>query len=153
LGFGTIVRYKVEQQTDWTYAFCLMPLCDGIRLDGRVTAKPTAFPLWTLDASPNAGNGRGIVVELAKGAFLRLVASGKPRERLWMARFKADESGTVRALGIDNTFVFRGDQDFEWVAQAKPNHAQRIASDVGQKLSRVGLAEAEWLRLQGERGD
>ncbi|MEQ1642471.1 MAG: response regulator receiver domain [Pyrinomonadaceae bacterium] len=153
LGFGTIVRYKGHQQTDWAYAFCLMPMCDGIRLDGGAAAKATAFPLWNLDASVNAGNGRGIVVELEKGRFQRLVASGKPRDRLWMAQFKADDSGTVRALKVDNTFVFRGEQDFEWVAQAKPAHAQRIASDVGQKLSRVGLAEAEWLRLLDRSGD
>lgn len=153
LGFGTIVRHKEDQQASWIYAFCLMPMCDGIRLDGGAAAKATAFPLWNLDASASARNGRGIVVELEKGTFQRLVASGKPRDRLWMARFKADASGTVRALKIDNTFVFRGEQDFEWVAQAKPAHAQRIASDVGQKLSRVGLAEAEWLRLRDGGGD
>jgi hypothetical protein len=153
LGFGTIVRYKVDQQTEWSYAFCLMPICDGIRLDGGATAEATAFPLWNLDGLAKSRNGRGIVVESEKGIFHRLVASGKPRERLWMARFKADASGVVRALKVDNTFVFRGDRDFEWVAQAKPAHAQRIASDVGQKLSRVGLAEAEWLRLQGGGGD
>jgi hypothetical protein len=153
LGFGTIIRYKGDQQKEWTYAFCLMPMCDGIRLDGSETAKATAFPFWNLDVSANAGNGRGIVVELAKGTFQRLVASGKPRDRLWMARFKADASGTVRAHRVDTIFVFRSEQEFEWVAQAKPAHAQRIASDVGQKLSRVGLAEAEWLRLKSEGRD
>jgi hypothetical protein len=152
LAFGTIVRHKADQQTEWTYAFCLMPMCDGIRLDGGDTAKATAFPFWNLDASAKARNGRGIVVELEKGTFQRLIASGKPRDRLWMARFKAESSGTVRALKVDDTFVFRGEQDFEWIAQAKPAHAQRIASDVGQKLSRVGLAEAEWLRLLGDGG-
>ena len=153
LAFGTIVRYKADQQTEWVYAFCLMPICDGIRLNGSATAEATAFPFWNLDASAKARNGRGIVVELEKGTFQRLIASGKPRDRLWMARFKAENSGTVRALKVHNTFLFRGEQDFEWVAQLKPAHAQRIASDVGQKLSRVGLAEAEWLRLLCEGGD
>jgi hypothetical protein len=148
LGLGTIVRYKVDQQSlEWTYSFCLMPICDGIRLDGSATAKATAFPFWNLDSSATARNGRGVVVELAKDTFQRLVASGKPRDRLWMAHFSADASGMVRADRIESAFVFRGTTDLEWVAQAKPAHAQRIASDVGQKLSRVGLAEAEWLRL------
>jgi hypothetical protein len=153
LAFGTIARYRVDQQSEWSYAFCLMPMCDGIRLDGGETAKATDFPFWDLDASAKARNGRSIVVELANGTFQRLVASGKPRNRLWTAPFKADASGTVRAIKVDNTFVFRGDEDFEWVAQAKPAHAQRIASDVGQKLSRVGLAEAEWVRLLSDGGE
>ena len=35
----------------------------------------------------------------------------------------------------------------EWVAQLKPGLAQRVANDIGQSFSRVGVVEAEWLRL------
>jgi hypothetical protein len=50
-------------------------------------------------------------------------------------------------------FVFHTDtnEEIEWVGQLKPLHAQRIAHDIALGLSRVGLLEAEWLRLLCDR--
>lgn len=149
LGFGAIVRCPpVEgKATEYTYALCLMPICDGIRLkhnDGSLTS----FPFWTLKAVKNKANGRGIVVLTKEDTYLDLVASGKPRDMLWLDKFKADESGMVVASKIDSSFWFHGENTcLEWVAQLKPSHAQRIAHDIGQSFSRVGVVEAEWLRL------
>jgi len=150
LGFGAIVRFKADESAQWTYAVCIMPMCDAIRLKGGANASATVFPFWSLDSSKGAANGRGLVVE-ADGGFVRLVAAGKPGQRLLLDGFMADASGVVRSVRVGNAFVFQGERSFEWIAQAKPAHAQRIATDVGQKLSRVGLAEAEWLRLRVER--
>ena len=64
------------------------------------------------------------------------------------ATVKTDESGTVVASKVDASFWFHGEKTcLEWVAQLKPAHAQRIAHDIGQSFSRVGVVEAEWLRL------
>lgn len=149
LGFGAIVRCPPAEgkATEYTYALCLMPICDGIRLnhnDGNLTS----FPFWTLKAVKNKANGRGIVVLTKEDTYLDLVASGKPRDMLWLDKFKADESGMVAASKVDSSFWFHGENTcLEWVAQLKPAHAQRIAHDIGQSFSRVGVVEAEWLRL------
>lgn len=150
LGFGTIIRYRhKEGDTDkLTYALCLMPICDSIRLKhGNI--KQTSFPFWSLKNGvvQNVG-GRGIVVLTKEESYLDLMASGKPRDMLWLDKFKADESGTVVAAKEDESFWFQGDEHrLEWVAQLKPAHAQRIAHDIGQSFSRVGVVEAEWLRI------
>lgn len=146
LGFGTIVRYGEADKL--TYALCLMPICDSIRLkhgDGMLTS----FPFWSLNCAVRKKvNGRGIVVLTKEGSYLDLMASGKPRDMLWIDRFKPDESGTVTASKENESFCFPGERNrLEWIAQLKPSHAQRIAHDIGQSFSRVGVVEAEWLRL------
>lgn len=150
LGFGTIIRYhhKVGEVDKLIYALCLMPICDSIRLkhgDGKLTS----FPFWLLNRTVRKNvNGRGIVVLTKEGSYLDLMASGKPRDMLCIDKFKPDESGTVTASGEDESFWFQGEKNhLEWVAQLKPAHAQRIAHDIGQSFSRVGVVEAEWLRL------
>jgi len=149
LGFGTIIRYlhKEGDAEELTYALCLMPICDSIRLrhgEGMLTS----FPFWTLKAVKKNENGRGIVVLTKEDSYLDLMASGKPRDMLWLDKFKPDSAGTVIASKDGESYLFQGvTHQLEWVAQLKPAHAQRIAHDIGQSFSRVGVVEAEWLRL------
>jgi hypothetical protein len=160
LGFGTVVRYKIKvnaeagaetetETEEWAYAFCLMPICDGIRLSNK-GGQTTAFPFWNLVNGESLPKGRGIMVEAPKGTFLHLVASGRPSDRLWIARYPAGPAGVVGASSDDGVLVFEGERRLEWIAQIKPAHSQRIAHDVGQQLSRIGLVESEWLRLISE---
>ena len=67
----------------------------------------------------------------------------------WMESLTIDPpSKTVRARLRDGLLALPGSQrPIEWVAQLKPLHAQRIAHEIGQSLSPVGLIEAEWVRL------
>ena len=150
LSFGTIVRYTHNEGEDEAivYALCLMPICDSIRLK-HGAQKQTSFPFWTLKNKVEKNvRGRGIVVLTKENTYLDLMASGKPRDMLWLDKFRADISGTVVASYEDESFWFQGDKTrLEWVAQLKPAHAQRIAHDIGQSFSRVGVVEAEWLRL------
>lgn len=159
LGFGTIVRWFVDGDVAKPlYGLCLMPLCDSLRLksgDGQTTA----FPFWTLKTTNNGGTSRGIVVPTGKdNDYVELFASGKPRDMLWIDRFSPEASGTVVAKndpeehGKEKSFFFVGQlkSRLEWVAQLKPSHAQRVAHDIGHSFSRVGVLEAEWLRLKTE---
>lgn len=146
LGFGTIVRWKSGLHDDpFQYGFCMMPICDSIRLDGSAGQR-TAFPFWTLKET---GSGRGIVLLNGEGDFITLMAVvGKPKDLLWIDRFAPSDDGVVVGKKVDDAYFFEGTGlRLEWVAQLKPSHAQRVAQDIGQSFSRVGVVEAEWLRL------
>jgi hypothetical protein len=151
MGFGSIVEIS-EDNSPNRYALCLMPICDGIRLECG-DGKYTAFPFWKLqivEQKPQKGNG--LVIENPAGTFVQLVATGKPRDMMFMESFQASTCGTVET-SENAGFVSKSGLKMKVVAQLKPAHAQRIAHSVGQALSRVGVTEAEWLRLQGESGD
>jgi hypothetical protein len=162
LFYGTIIRYQaLPLDGSWIYSFCLMPVCDCIRLDQTSqcrAGKAIEFPFWQLredvfQASDAAR--RGIALRMPDGSYKLFTSGGKSRDRLWVQGFHADPTtGTVRAIKDENgRFIFKSDEqiEVEWIAQVKPLHAQRIAHDVGQSLSRVGLIEAEWLRLLCDR--
>jgi hypothetical protein len=139
LGFGTIICDRTNKQ----YSVCIIPPCDSLRLRGQ-----TQFPFWRLGTT---GKGNPIIVNRDGGEVLRLVfESGKPSTFMWMAPFTPDlTKRTVIAVKTEaDTHIFKsGEIEFEWVAQLKPSHAQRVANSIGQQLSRVGLTEAEWARV------
>lgn len=152
LGFGTIVRWRDESVADseFAYGLCLMPLCDSIRLAHGENVR-TSFPFWCLKLKNSGAASRGIVVQTRDDRYVELFVAGKPRDMLWMERLAPSASGVVVADKIDDCFVFVGDQKrLEWVAQLKPSHAQRAANDIGHSFSRVGVVEAEWLRIVTE---
>ncbi len=153
LDFGAIVRYipKGDDKTSKTkYAICLMPLCDCVRLKQGDWYR---FPFWELRTDNMGASSKGIVVELPAGAgFIELFSMGKPREQLWLETFQAGITRKVVAEKKDGKFVFKGREvEVEWITQLKPSHAQRIAHDISTSFSRVGVLEAEWLRLKADR--
>jgi hypothetical protein len=149
LGFGSIVRWHSngDRSEPAQFGFCLMPLCDGMRLP-HGDAHRTSFPFWTLKKNTGA-KGRGIVFKGDGNEYVSLVAVvGRPRDLLWMDSFAPGATGLVAANNVDGTYCFAGAaKNVEWVAQLKPAHAQRVANDIAQSFARVGVIEAEWLRL------
>ncbi|MDB5530748.1 MAG: hypothetical protein JWR51_3851 [Devosia sp.] len=153
LEFGTVVRYRapVEGSEDPVrYAICLMPLCDCVRLKN---GEAYQFPFWELRTDNKSAQSKGLVVELpATEGFIELFSMGKPRDQLWLADFKAGAAGMVAAVNNGADFQFNGEgKQVQWIAQLKPAHAQRIAQDIGTSFARVGVIEAEWLRLKADR--
>lgn len=145
LSYGSIIRFRERGNTGaWSYAICLIPVCDSLRLD---PSKKARFPFWTLQQGTQSG-GKGMILQ-TDGEFIELTAKGKASEMLWMEEFDVDgEAKVVKAKYEGTVFAFSGSvREIEWVGQLKPLHAQRIAHDVAQGLSRVGLLEAEWLRI------
>jgi|GEM_PF-661886 hypothetical protein len=163
LFYGTIIRRRQLMPADspWVYSFCLMPVCDCIRLDQTKqcqAGEAVEFPFWQMREDvfqASEATRRGVAIRLPDNSYKLLTAGGKSRDRLWVQGFPADPaSGTVRATKDANqSFILLSNEqlEIEWIAQLKPMHAQRIAHDVGQSLSRVGLIEAEWLRLLCDR--
>lgn len=150
LRFGTIIKSEDDH-----YYLCLMPLCDSIRLkdtDKRGNKIHHRFPFWQLSEVPRNFQGRnhGLVLKGADGEFHPYCAKGKIRENFSLFEFDSqnsivsfDGSGAVKTAGATHTF--------EWVAELKSAHIQRMVEFVGREFSRVGLTESEWLRLQVDR--
>lgn len=150
LCFGTIVRHKLEH-SEMEYSMCLMPLCDSVRL---TSGTPYQFPFWKLRTDNQKNPSKAMVIELPNDeGFVELFSMGKPRDQLWMECFGASASRMVQANAEGSSFLFTAEsgKTLEWVAQLKPSHAQRIAHDIGALFSRVGVLEAEWLRLKADR--
>jgi|CXWL01.1.fsa_nt_gi hypothetical protein len=138
LGFGSIIL----DCNSGEYWVCVMPACDSIRLKGK-----TNFPFWNLTKS---GNGHPVIIQCDEDKWIRLVFDiGKPSKYMRLAEFIPDDRRKiVMATRENGKEIFKsGNAKYEWLAQLKPSHAQRIANIIGQQLSRVGLTEAEWARM------
>lgn len=155
LRFGSVVKCTAPEENAGRYYLCLMPLCDSIRLkdrDKRERLNNHKFPFWQLTEVSKEYQGRnhGLVLKGADGEFHPYCAKGKIRESFSLFEFNSqnsivpfDVNGVVKTAGATHTF--------EWVAELKSAHIQRMAEFVSREFSRVGLTESEWLRLQVDR--
>lgn len=148
MGFGTIVRFRAKKSAPWKFAICLVPACDSLRLDLTIRAR---FPFWTLQENVYSGGKkgrRGFVLDLFKEGLISLTASGSAGDMFWTDTFSVNKpTKTAMAKLSQGAFRFKGARRrIEWVGQLKPLHAHRIAHDITEDLSRVGVTEADWIR-------
>jgi hypothetical protein len=156
LGFGTVVRFRSKNskksKTPWQYAMCLVPACDSLRLKHD---QPVLFPFWTVELNGYNGEYRrnGMVLSSGLESQTSLEANGKAGEKLWTDSFTVDKkSKSVVAFRVKDSYKYAGTKrTIEWFGQLKPLHAHRIAREITEGLSRVGVSEAEWLRLLCQR--
>lgn len=156
LSLGTVVRFRPKhskkKNTPWQYAVCLVPECDSLRLK---PAHPVQLPFWTIETEAYTGNSRrnGMVLAVDGAGHISLSAGGKAGEKLWTDSFTVDKgSKTVVASRVNGVYKYEGTKrTIEWLGQLKPLHAHRIAHEITDGLSRVGVSEAEWLRLLCDR--
>ncbi len=132
------------------YLVCITPVCDSIRLkDGD-----TNFTFARLDESDDEF---GFVIP-DDGRLVRLSIN---RKRAYFISYDLEISDQkdVRACrkADTETLIFRPapvaaddsqGPELRWIADLKPMQAQRVVSSLTAHLSRVGLDEFEWLRLQ-----
>lgn len=155
LRFGSVVKCLAPEENAGRYYLCLMPSCDSIRLKDRDKnggLKNHKFPFWQLTEVPKDFQGRnhGLVLKGADGDYLPYCAKGKIRENFSLFEFNS-QNATVTFDNDGIVKTTRGVYAFEWVAELKSAHIQRMAEFVSREFSRVGLAESEWLRLQVDR--
>jgi hypothetical protein len=67
-------------------------------------------------------------------------------------RLEPDE-GSILARLVDGVRGFVDGQGRSWslICRLKAAHAHRVAQRLGTEISRIGLNESEWLRLQGKK--
>ncbi len=144
LQLGAIVCCRENDQPQ--YLLCLQPLCDSVRLSGKKN-----FIFCKLQ-SGNTKRKTFVVEEGGefKGLFFRPSVANCA-----VIEFKADKhTKSVAAksseAGESKYFINTSNLKYFWLAQLKPDHAQRAAEQFSSNLSRVGLTESEWLRLMSK---
>ncbi|WP_319405499.1 response regulator receiver domain [uncultured Desulfosarcina sp.] len=142
LTLGTLLQTKSENGKN--YWVCVQPRCDSVRLDDD-----TRFPFLRCDivAEEDYRSKRSVVL-FENGHPICLKIDCKPN-RIKMLTFKPDSSKRIVSKPDleKKRFVFKAlnGMEFYWRGELKFEHAQRIAQELSGQLSRVGLAESEWL--------
>ena len=146
LTLGTILFSELHQGA--TYWICLQPKCDTVRIKD-----PTAFPMVPMTPVTNQRDDFEIVVP-HRDSWVLLRVPRKPAD-IRMFTFEPNDSSMnqVTATWSDSTWRLNPLEDsyFEWVAELKDEHAQRIANEFAGSFSRVGVKESEWVRRSGEK--
>lgn len=139
LSLGTVVESSTKD-----YLICIQQKCDSLRIkDSRRflfisldVVEENEFDLITPD---------GVKLKVKKNSYdIRTI------------KFNGNNVGEVRAVLKDESYFFYScyhdktdcSDEFRWIFELKDLHAQRIVNSYSAQLSRIGLDESEWLRLQ-----
>lgn len=139
LQLGTVVRSKTG-----SYLLCVQPVCDCVRLPQEVRA----FPFVELLVSDQNKFQFSVEDHTAERVFLRL--DKRPRS-ISSVRFKptGGESTIEPSVPRGGKLGYRATnhERYQWIAQLKPDIAQKAVTDLASELSRVGVNESETRRL------
>jgi hypothetical protein len=139
LTLGSIVLETRSSQRQ--YLLCVQPRCDSVRLNSE-----RSFPFLPMKLVADDQKCDFIIEE--KGKTTRLRLNDRPFE-VRMISFKPASEKQVLARRVKSGRFFKASgttSKYRWVADLKPEQAQRVANEYAYKLSRVGLTESEWLR-------
>jgi hypothetical protein len=141
LSLGSIVKKRNSDK----YYVCIQQRCDSVRVGNDEVRRFLFLPLVVEE---NNGNFNFITPD---GERLKL--KGKSYN-LRTVKFEADENGTVRADKDERGYYFQAlyhtednPEEYQWLFELKELHAQKIVTDYCANLSRVGINEYEWLRM------
>ena len=145
LTLGTIL--VSESDPCDTFWICLQPKCDSVRIKER-----RSFPMVPMVQVKDQKGDFEIVVK-HRGCWVLLRVPREPAE-INMFTFEPDDASKeqVTATSNDSTWNFTPIEgpSFEWVAELKDEHAQRITNEFAASFSRVGVTVSEWVRKSGK---
>jgi len=135
LRLGTIVLRKDA------FLLCVQPRCDSVRIPAGDARR---FPFLPLVEVAGADTHQLVVRDPRSSKPVRLKLKAKPFD-LQTIRFSAGASQRVEAERKKAELFFNNTQGhrYVWVAELKPEFAQRVAVDLGGTIARVGLTESE----------
>ena len=144
LTLGTILFSETDQCGK--YWICLQPKCDSVRIGER-----RSFPIVPMTQVQKPKCDFEIVVR-HRDCWILLRVPRKPAE-ISMFTFEPDDDSMnkVTATSMEELWKITSTEGttFEWVAELKDEHAQRIANEFASSFSRVGVSESEWVRRSG----
>jgi hypothetical protein len=151
LTLGTIVVQNFEGDKK-VYYVCVQPACDSLRLSGK---RDFPFLKMTLTSDSGVDDFDFIVEDREQFVSLRLNLRLHEIEKFPFKPKRPQKE--IRAIRKNGDWIFTSKQgedegkEFRWVAELKPDHAQRIANNFANHVCRVGLVESEWLRRQAKK--
>lgn len=142
LRLGSIVSHRER------FLICVQPRCDSVRLPLAETRTFLFLPLLVVEADD--ARHTFVVKSPDSGDLIRLQPQTKP----FLLQGHAFLSGTNRTVDARQVrgrlaFYNTSRHRFLWVADLKPEFAQRVAVDLAAEIARVGLSESELVRLSG----
>ncbi len=142
LSLGSLIK-EIDGER---YFLCIQAKCDSVRFE--IERK---FLFLQLD--PAEDNSKFQIVVENDGDFIRLKIKNEAFELRTIKFVPNQDSRTVIAILDAKRYIFESiySERFVWLADLKDAHAQRVASNYANQLSRVGLDESEWLRRWAEK--
>jgi hypothetical protein len=125
------------------YLLCVQPRCDSVRLKG---AGYCSFPFQQAKYDKDRFN----LIVNEEGHLAYQSIDLKPMNTL-VLRFKPkkDDDSVCASKNEDGDYLFKDERGrvFQWMGDLVEMKAQRLASEIGANMHRVGVDEFEWLRL------
>ncbi len=148
LTLGTIIRKG--SLDDPEYLLCLLPSCDTVRLS---KSRRFVFCLLEVMNKDNSTKNKANYIVKDENKFIELLYTPKSYNCITL-QFEPDskEKKVMAVKDKNNNLIINCEngERFKWIAQLKPDHAQRAAEQFARDLSRIGLTESEWLRLMSK---
>ncbi len=142
LSLGTVVK----SCQDSSYYVCIQQRCDSVRVGEKENRRFLFLTLTQIEG----GNKFDFLTP--NGQKLKLDKSTYDMRTI---KFFGSTDGTVKATNIEDGICFISSYDsdsapekFEFIFELKELYAQRIVEQYSSSLSRVGVDEPEWIRLQ-----
>lgn len=132
LTLGTIISREVDAETE-EYLLCLQPVCDSLRLKEQTSFMFCKLPVTDGQRFTHTIDGEKLIFRPKSSNCVTV-------------DFQPNNSGTIQAKSA--VFTSSSGASYTWRAQLNAKHAQRAAEQFASQLSRVGLTESEWTRLQ-----
>ncbi|MGY4532932.1 hypothetical protein ACVW0Y_002062 [Pseudomonas sp. TE3786] len=156
LSLGVIIQ-PVDESLDVVW-LCLQPKCDSVRLDQRSSPRGFLFVEMVKD-----DKCFDLVIPSLQGPKSFRLAYGEPVIRT--VRFGATEGKSLAlAKKQSEGLAFSDDQrcdewlftdaqgnDWRWVAEVREQQVLNFVNKITGQLTRVGLNQAEWLRVQSTK--
>lgn len=147
LTLGTILKHHNSKEL--SYWLCIQPHCDCVRIESE-----RDFPFLPLKALKQTDENFEILLKTENG-FLKFSINRKPYD-LKMIRFAPSSSETITMITANNHsgihyFQSTDAQEYQWVGELRAELAQKFAHEYATSLSRIGVNESEWLRLQAPK--
>ena len=122
---------------------CVQPLCDS---EGHEPGETISFPFLPLE-DRSRGKVDFVFPDPFDTSWKSVALQRNPRD-LELIQFEVGPEGVVAASRDHGQYYFRAGERlrYRWVAELKPDFAQRVASQIGHQFARVGVDEPEILR-------
>lgn len=137
---GTIV------ESSGNYYVCIQPRCDTGRINAKQDGQRDECQFLFLPLQ-ESGNGPAVIVD---DKVLRV---DNTSHHIMITAFSPNEDAheiVFRKEGEQFLVLDKKETVFEWKGELKELQSQRINTAYTTELSRVGLDESEWLRLNGK---